>query len=138
MCIRKYISFAFFNIACHSTLRQGRREVPQASLMDRTGSPFMPRTSRLNRNRTLPRLYYFDANQEQTLGERTTHMTGFVSESTTDSRASDSEVSETEWHSRSVAASHLPPAAEADEDLGYFNFRDDPSAGAAAGQDGSQ
>ena len=64
--------------------------------------------------------------------------TGLVSESSADSRASDSEGTDSEWHSTSVAASHLPPAAEADEDLADFNFGDGPSAGAAAGQEAIQ
>ena len=73
--------------------------MPQASLMGRPGAAFLPRTSRLNRKRTFAPLYYFDANQEQTVRERTTRMIAFVSESRADSRASESEVSNTWWHS---------------------------------------
>ena len=142
ICLGKYISFAFLNIACQSKIRYGRPELPHASLMGRPGSAFLPRTSRLNRKRTFPRLYYFDAYAAdfdvQTLRKRNTRMTVFVSESTDDSRASDSEGFDTEWHSTSVGVSHLAPAAEAEEDLVDFKFGDGPSAGAAAGEDESQ
>ena len=118
--VRKYISFAFLNIAGQSTIRQGRREVPQASLMCSPGAAFLPLSSRLNRKRTFPRLYHFEANHEQTLSERTTRMTGFLSEWAEGSRASDLEASDTEWHSTSGAVSHLHPAAEAEEDQAEY------------------
>ena len=63
--------------------------MPQASLIGRPGAAFLPSTSRLNRKRTFPRLYYFDGNQETMVREGTTRMSGFVSEPTAESRASD-------------------------------------------------
>ena len=105
--------------------------------MGRPSAAFLPRTSRLKRKRAFPRLFYFDANLEQTLRDRTTPMAGFVSESTDASRTRDTEGSDTEWHKTNVTVSRLPTAAEADEDLADFNFGDAPRAGAAAvaGQD---
>ena len=58
-------------------------------------------------------------------------MSGSVSESTIDSRATYTEASATVWHSASVTGSRLATAAEADEDTTDFNFGEEPSSGAA-------
>ena len=84
-------------------MRQGRREVPHRTVIGKPGAAFLPRSGRLNRNRSFLRLFYVDAHQEQTLRDRTGTMGGYVSESTVESRASDSEGSDTEWHSASVS-----------------------------------
>ena len=108
--------------------------------MGRPGAAFLPRSGRLNRKRAFPRLYYFDANHEQTLRDRTTQVGGYVTESTDAAPTTESEASDTEWHSTNAQVRQLAPAAEADEDLADFNFGDVPAAGApaAAGQEESQ
>ena len=114
--------------------------MPQAWLMGMPCAASLPRTSSINRKRVFPRLHYFDSNHEQTMRDRTTQMAGFVSESTDASWTTDTEGSYTEWHSKNVTVSRIPPAAEADEDLVDFKFADAPTAGAdaAARQDESQ
>ena len=128
------------NLACQSTIRNGRLEVPKTSVIGRPGAAFLRRTSRLNRKPAFPRLYYFDANHEQTLRDRTTQIGGFVMESTEASRTTDRDGSDTEWESAHVTVTHLPPAAEADEDLADYNVGDAPTAGAppAVAQDECQ
>ena len=55
----------------------------------------------------------------------------------TDYSGSDTEASDTEWHSRAVSVSRLAPAAEADEDLADFKIGDGAN-NAAAGQEASE
>ena len=129
----------FFHIACQSTIRQGHREVPHARLMGKPGTAFLPHSARLIRKRVFPRLFYFDAQHEQTMRDRTQTLGGYASESSVEARTSESEESDTEWQSAHPTVTSLAPAAEADEDAADFNFGDAPRAGApAAGQDESQ
>ena len=69
------------------------------------------------------------------LREHTTTMSGNVSESTVNSRATETDASDTEWLSASVGVRRLAPAAEVDEETADFNFGDGPSSGAAPGPD---
>ena len=62
-------------------------------------------------------------------------MSGYVSESTVDSRATETDASDTEWLSGSVCVRRLAPAAEIDEETADFNFDDGPRSGAAPGPD---
>ena len=130
-------SCLFLHIACQSTIRTGRREVPELTKLGKPGAAHLSSSSRLNRKRSFPRLFYFDAHHEQTLRDRTSTMNGYVSESATDSRASDTEASDTDWHSTAVSVSRNAPAAEADEHLAVFNFGD-AANNAAAGQESSE
>ena len=108
--------------------------------MGRPGAAFRQRTSRLNSKRAFLRLYFFDANHEQTLRDRSTKMAGFVTAATDASWTTDTEGSDMEWQTTKVTVRRLSPAAEADQDLADFNFGDAPTEGAAAaaGQDDSQ
>ena len=120
-------------IACQQSIRQGKSEVIEMTKLGKPGAAHLPRKSRLSRKRSLPHQFYYDAPHEQTHREPMTVMTGYVSESTVDSRAIDPEASDTEWHSASVSVRGLAPAAEADEDMADFHFGDGPSSGAAPG-----
>ena len=113
--------------------------MPHATLMGKPGAAYLPRNARLNRKRIFPRLFYFDAQHEQTMRDRTQAVGGYASESSVEARTSESEEADTEWQSAHGTLTRLAPAAEADEDAADFNFGDAPSAGApAAVQDESQ
>ena len=89
-------SWLFRHIACQSTIRSGRREVPELTKLGKSGAAHLSRSSSLNRKRSFPRLFYFDAHHEQTQRDRTSTLNGYVSDSATDSRASETEASYTE------------------------------------------
>ena len=59
-----------------------------------------------------------------------------VSESGTDRRASNTEASDTTWHSATVSVSRLAPAGQGDTDFADLNFGD--ANYAAAAHDGSE
>ena len=82
-------SWLFLHIAYQSTIRSGRREVPELTKLGKPLAAHLSRSSRLNRKRSFPRLIYFNAHHEQTLRDRTSTLNGYVSKSPTDSRASD-------------------------------------------------
>ena len=81
----------------------------------------MWRSSRLTRKHSFPSLLFFDARHEEKLRDRTSTLNSNLSESATDSRASDNEAADTVCNLR-PSVSRLAPAAEADQDLAYFNF----------------
>ena len=60
-------------------------------------------------------------------------MTVYMSESTVDSRATDTKASDTEVHSTSISVRRLAPPAEADEDTANFNFGDGSCSNSAPG-----
>ena len=62
-------------------------------------------------------------------------MSGYVSESTVDSRPTETEASDTEWLSASVSVRRLAPAAEVDEETSDFKFCDGQSSGGPHGPD---
>ena len=130
-------SWLFRHIACQSTIRSGRREVPELTKLGKPGAAHLSRSSSLNRKRSFPRLFYFDAHHEQTQRDRTSTLNGYVSESATDLRASDTGASDTVWQSTPISVSRNAPGAEADEDLADFNFGDAANNG-DAGQESSE
>ena len=92
---------------------------------------FLHRSRLLNRKGTLTSLFSSDSHHEQTFRDRTATMGSAVSQSTVDFRASDSDGSDTEWHSEYVSMKRLPPAAVTDQDSADFNFGAAPISGAA-------
>ena len=78
------------------------KDPPQLPLIGKRVAAFLPRSGRLTRKLTFPRLFYLDAHHEQTLRDRWATICGYGSESRADSRPSDSEGSDREWHSRVV------------------------------------
>ena len=95
-------------------MRQGRREMPHVTLMWKPGAAYLPGNAGLNLKRIFPRLFYFDAQHEQTMRDRTQALGGYASESSVEARTSESEESDTECQSARVTVIHLAPAAEAD------------------------
>ena len=120
-------SWLFLNLPCQSIFRSGRREFPELKKLRKPGAAHLWRSIRLNRKRSFLLLFYFDAHQEQTLQDRTSTMNGFVSDSASDSRASETEAAYTDGHLKAGSGSGNAPAAEADEDLADFNFETPPT-----------
>ena len=129
-----------FHISCQSIRRQGRRDVPHATLTGKLGAAFLPSSARLKRKRIFQRLFYVDAHYEQTMRDRTLTLPGYASKSSVEARTSVSEECDTELQSALVTIMHLVLAADADEDAADFNFGDAPGTGDAsvAGQDESE
>ena len=119
-----YESWLVLHIACQSTIRSGRREVPELMKLGKPGGARLPRSSRINRTRSFPRLFDLDGHQQQTLRDRKSTANGNLSESATESRAPDTDASDRDWHWPAVTVSRLAPAGEAEEDLADFNFGD--------------
>ena len=113
------------------------KDPPQLPLIGKRVAAFLPRSGRLTRKLTFPRLFYLDAHHEQTLRDRTATMGGYVS-SPRLTRASKSEGSDTEWHSTNVSLTRHAPAAVSKEDRADFTFCDGPSSSAAAALDASE
>ena len=82
-------------IACQKLIPQWKQELPEMTKLGKSGAAHPPRTNRLCRKRSFPRQFYFDVPHELTLPERTTTMTGYVSESTVYSLAMDTDASDT-------------------------------------------
>ena len=125
-------SWLLLHIAGQSTIRSGPREGPDVSKMAKLGSSQVSPSRRFKRKRSLQRHFYCDAHPEQTLRDRTSTLKGYVSQSATDSRASDTEASDMAWLWTAVSVRPLAHAAEAGQDLADFNFGDGANNAAAA------
>ena len=110
----------------------GRHEGRQRPKLEKPGAAQLARSNGLNRERSFTWMFYFDADQQHRLSDRNSTMNAVESDSTSSSRASDSQASRTEWHSTAVSVGRITPAAEADEDLASFNFGDGANNAGAA------
>ena len=101
----------------------GRRKGPERTKLAKPWAAHLPLSSRKTGN---ARFHVLSTSKPITkrLSDRRSMLSGSVSLSPTDSRAAETDASNTQLQSPAVSEWQLSPAAEADEDLADFTFEE--------------